>query len=127
MPSVLVIDLRRVDADAATVDVLRALFQSAQSHKVSRFDQVLLAHRGMPKFALDGAYYTQLGQEFGEQNPVYTIRTLPQNVRKLDGTPAYETWSGGMPGILNRQMEDVNQFPRDWFIANLAKQEGAQC
>ncbi|WP_369662828.1 hypothetical protein [Variovorax sp. V15] len=126
MPSVLVIDLRRVDADAATVDVLRALFQSAQSHKARRFDKVLLAHRGTAKFSLDGAYYAQLGQEFSEQNPVYTIRTFPQNVRKLDGTPAYETWTGGMLGVLSRQMEDVNQFARDWFIADLAKQEGAQ-
>ena len=98
MPSVLVIDLRRVDADAATVDVLRALFQSAESHKARRFDKVLLAHKGTPKFSLDGAYYAQLGQEFGEQNPVYTIRTFPQNARKLDGTPAYETGSGGMLG-----------------------------
>jgi len=57
---------------------------------------------------------------------VYTIRTFPQNVRKLDGTPAYETWSGGMLGVLSRQREDVNQFARDWFIADLAKQEGAK-
>lgn len=98
MPSVLVIDLRKVDADAAAVDVLRALFQSAQSHNARRFDKVLLAHRGTPKFALDGAYYAQLGQEFGERNPVYTIRTFPRNARKLDGTPAYETRSGGMLG-----------------------------
>lgn len=126
VPSVLVIDLRRVDADAAAVDVLRVLFQSAESHKSRRFDKVVLAHRGAPKFQLDGAYYAQLGQEFGEQNPVYTIRTFPQNVRRLDGTPAYETWTGGMLGVLGKQMEDVNQFARDWFIADLAAQGGVR-
>ncbi|MET3916854.1 hypothetical protein ABID97_003636 [Variovorax sp. OAS795] len=124
MPSVLVIDLRKVDADAATLDVMRALFQSAESHKSKRFERVVLAYRGSPKFYLDGAFYEQLGKEFGDQNPVYTIRTFPQNLRKLDGTAAYETWTGGMLGVLSKQMEDVNQFAKDWFIADLATTAG---
>lgn len=120
IPSVLVIDLRRVDPNAATLDVMRALFQSAESHKAKTFKKVVLAYRGSPKFYLDGAYYEKLGKEFREQNPVYTIRTFPENVRKLDGTPAYGTWTGGMLGVLSKQMEDVNQFARDWFIGDLA-------
>ncbi|MNU11538.1 hypothetical protein D3C72_2594780 [compost metagenome] len=55
---------------------------------------------------------------------MYTIRTFPQNVWKLDGTAAYETWTGGMLGVLSKQMEDVNQFAKDWFIADLATKTG---
>ncbi|WP_431107077.1 hypothetical protein [Variovorax paradoxus] len=41
MPSVLVIDLRKVDADAVTLDVMRALLQSAESQKSKRFERVV--------------------------------------------------------------------------------------
>lgn len=126
VPGTLVIDLRGMTNEAAMVDVLRAMLQSAEAQKETRYDKVLLAYRGTPKFQLDGGYFQRLGQEFETQNPIYTTRTLPENVFKLDGSPAFGTWTGGMLGVLNKQMEDFNQFSKDWYLEDAVKaQTGA--
>lgn len=122
MPSVVVVDLRHLGDDAAGVDVMRALLHSAESLKDSKFDHVVLAYKGQSKFVLDGAYFQKLGEEFKTQNPVYTLRTLPENVKKLDGTAAYGTWTGGMLGVMTRQMEDFSQFSKDWYLDDFAKE-----
>lgn len=45
---------------------------------------------------------------------IYLIRTFPENVKNLDGSPAFSTWEGGLLGVTNRQMEDFNAFMRQW-------------
>lgn len=120
-PSTIVFDMRSIDPQAAQLDVMRALFQAAEALKGSRYERVVLSYAGTPKFQLDGAYFQQLGEEFATQNPIYTVRTLPQNVHKLDGTPAFGTWTGGMLGVLGKQMEDVTQFSRDWYVDDMAR------
>ena len=121
IPSVLVIDLRRIDDQAATTDVLRALFQSAESLKEAQFDQVVLAYRGSKKLMMKGNHFRQIGQEFKSQNPFYLIRTLPENIYKLDGSPAYNTWTGGLLGVMTKQMEDLSKFSEDWYLRDLAQ------
>lgn len=119
-PSVLVIDLRKLSDTNSPADVTRVLLQFAQSQKLKRFELVKLAHQGRPKFMLKGDFFQILGLEFGEQNPVYTMRTLPENVYNLDGTSAFGTWTGGMLGVLGKQMEDFNEFHKMWYIGDLA-------
>lgn len=63
--------------------------------KDDSFKDVTLAHAGEEKFRVDGQYFRTLGTEFGTQNPVYTIRTMPEHMLRLDGSPAFETWTGG--------------------------------
>lgn len=116
----LVIDLRKVSGTNSPADVTRVLLQIAQSQKSKTFNQVTLAHQGNPKFILKGDYFQTLGIEFGEQNPVYTMRTLPENIYRLDGTAAFGTWTGGLIGVLGKQMEDFSDFHKQWYIADLA-------
>jgi hypothetical protein len=123
-PGTLVVDLRRFSDEAAIADIMRALLHAAEAHKSSRFDRVLLAYRGKPKFMLQGEFFQTIGQEFQHQNPLYTLRTFPQNVYKLDGSQAYGEWTGGWLGVVGKQMEDVNRFAKDWFL-NDAQQEDA--
>lgn len=70
---------------------MRALFQSAAALKESRFGRVVLEYEGTPKFYLEGEYFQTLVREFGTNNPLYLLRTLPENVYKLDGTKAFGT------------------------------------
>lgn len=35
---------------------------------------------------------------------------MPSHVYNLDGTPAYETWSGGWLGVMNKQLEDLDDM-----------------
>lgn len=121
VPSVLVVDLRRIDDQAATADVLRVLFQSAEGLKDAKFERVVLAYKGSAKLMMDGAYFQKVGQEFKSQNPFYTMRTLPENIHKLDGSAAYGTWTGGLLGVLTKQMEDLSQFSEDWYLRDWAQ------
>lgn len=116
MPGDLVFDLRSFDDSAAPLDVIRTLLHAASGLKERKFDRVVLAYQGTPKLFLRGDYFQTLGQEYGQQNPVYTLRTLPENVYRLDGTPAYGTWTGGILGVLGKQMEDLGKLSQDWFL-----------
>lgn len=121
MPGSLVVDLRGFSAEAASIDVMRALLQSAYAHREHSFERVVLAFQGNNKFMLEGKYYRTLGQEYESQNPVYTLRTFPENVYRLDGKQAYSTWTGGVLGVLARQMDDLNQFSKDWYLDDAVK------
>jgi hypothetical protein len=119
-PSTVVFDLRGVNQDAAALDVTRALFQGAESLKETRFELVILAHLGEAKLYLQGDYFQDLGQRFKTENPVFLLRTLPENVHKLDGSKAYGTWTGGLLGVVGKQMEDLGSMAKDWFLADMA-------
>ena len=49
------------------------------------------------------------------------MRTLPENVFKMDGTAAFGTWTGGWLGVVGKQMEDFSEFHKQWYISDLAK------
>jgi hypothetical protein len=110
LPRSVVFDLRRVSGESSPADVSRVLLQFAEALKDNMLTDVTLSYRGSPKFVLKGEYFHTLGIEYGTQNPVYTMRTFPENVYKLDGSPAFGTWTGGWLGVLGKQMEDFNEF-----------------
>jgi hypothetical protein len=80
--SVLVYDLRAVALTNSMADVFRVFLQFAQAEKSREFKSVELAFRGHLRFVIDGKYFKQMGEEFGTQNPVYTMRTFPENLSK---------------------------------------------
>jgi hypothetical protein len=123
LPNSLVFDIREVPMDKAAVDVTRLLLQYAGTLKDKSFDSVSLEYRGIPKFRLKGDYFRTLGLEFGTQNPVYTMRTLPENVLTPVGLPAFGTWTGGWIGVMGKQMEDLNEFHRQWWMNDLIDQQ----
>jgi hypothetical protein len=117
--TVLVLDMKSIDSTKSTADVFRVLLQYAAKVKDKTFDHVELAVKGKTKFSLKGDFFHKLGIEYGSQNPVYTMRTFPQNVFKPDGTNAFPTWTGGLLGVTNKQMEDFKQFHMQWYITEL--------
>jgi hypothetical protein len=112
----LVLNLRSVDS-ASPADLLRGVFQAAEVfHRRDRtFEQVVLANQGKAVFLLDGRDFHRLGRErsFGE-NPIYMMRTFPSQLKRPNGAPAYQSWSGGFLGVMSAEMEDVNQAMRTW-------------
>lgn len=114
-PRDITVDLVAADG-AATIDLTRALFQAAEALKDREFGRVILARQGKSVFMMEGAAFTQLGQEYSSgQNPVYLIRTLPEQLYLPDGTAAFGSWTGGWLGVLGRQIEDVNAFGQAWM------------
>jgi hypothetical protein len=119
-PNVIVFDIRDVQSDKSPMDVSRVLLQLSENLKDTEYHRVVLSFKGRQKFMLEGSYFKGTGMEYGIQNPVYTLRNLPQNVYKLDGSQAFSTWTGGLIGVLGKQMEDLTEFHKQWYINELA-------
>jgi hypothetical protein len=111
----IVFDVRSVSGDMSMIVMTRRLLKTAEALKDADLGRVYLAYKGHEKFYFDGAYFKQIGAERQTQNPIYTIKTMPENVHNLDGTPAFQSWSGGWLGVLGQQMDDVNEFHRKWW------------
>ena len=62
-PRDITVDLVAADG-AATIDLTRALFQTAEALKDREFGRIILARQGKPMFMMEGAAFTQLGQEY---------------------------------------------------------------
>jgi hypothetical protein len=97
------------------------LFEYDAKMKSHRYDCVHLTFRGESKFVLDGEYFHQLGQEYGQQNPIYTFRTFPSHLRRPDGSEAYGTWTGGVLGVLGKEIEDFNDFHDWWYLRDMTR------
>ena len=113
--SSLIYNLNDVSSSNSPADVFRVLLQYAEKIKSKKFKTVELQFRGRPKFLVGGDYFQQLGEEYSNQNPVYTMRTFPENLRNPDGTRAYSEWTGGWLGVINQQMQDFNDFHKKWY------------
>jgi hypothetical protein len=118
-PSVIIFDIRDVSSTKSTMDVSRVLLLFSKSLKEKSYDRVILAFKGDSRFMLKGDFFRKTGKEYGTQNPVYTLRTLPQNVYNLDGGNAFSKWSGGLLGVLGKQMEDLSEFHKQWYLTAL--------
>lgn len=115
-PSVLVYDLRSIEGSKSPADVFRVFLQFVDKMKSKKYDEVLLQYKGNTKFKIKGDYFQKLGEEYSFQNPVYTMRTFPENLLKSDGSKAYEEWTGGLLGVMGKQMEDFNDFHKKWYL-----------
>lgn len=115
-PETLVFDIRQLGPEVAPVDVFRVFLQYAQAMRDERYSIVELAHNSQTKFLIDGDYFHQLGVEYADQNPMYTMRTFTEHVRTPEGQPAFDTFEGGALGVLGAQMEQFNEFHRRWYI-----------
>jgi len=116
LPSKTIVYNLREFSGSSQLDVFRVLMQYAVKKKDTRFERVYLAHQGQKKFLLSGDFFQKTGQEFEGENPVYVIRTFPENVFNLDGERAFTQWSGGVLGVLAKQTEDFAEFNRRWYL-----------
>jgi hypothetical protein len=115
-----VFDISDVSPNASRMDVFRCFLQYAEAMKGQRFKRVILAARGKRKFWLDGEYFQQLGQEYQEQNPVYTIRTFPTHLTAMDGSHPFSEYTGGIFAVLQREMEQFTEFHDQWYVNDFA-------
>ena len=116
IPTSLVYDLRGISGPKTKMDVFRVLLQFAEKIDSKQFDEIILCYKGEERFLLDGSYYQTIGREYCIQNPVYTMRTFPENVKNTNGTSAFSSWSGGWPGVMSKQLEDFNEFNDGWYL-----------
>ena len=112
--------------EASTMDVFRVFLHAADYLKNRQFEKVNLCFRNETRFVLDGANFLVIGQEFETQNPMYTVRTLPEKLSLPDGQAAYETHSGGLFYLMRVQMEDFSDMNNEWYMNELAEEQKAK-
>lgn len=98
------------------LDVTRVFFQFAESQEDTPYEKVILASKGENKFYVTGAYFKQVGSDYLTENSLYLLNHLPENVKNLDGTPAFETWGGGWLGVASKQIDDLNSLHDQWWL-----------
>lgn len=123
-PTEIKYDLRDISGENSALDVNRVMLQFSEKIKNKEFKKVYLSYKGKDKFFLKGDYFQNIGKEYEYQNPIYTLRTMPENVYLLNGEHAYGTWEGGWLGVMNKQMEDLNTFAKDWYLGDMLKESG---
>ena len=116
LPDSIVLDIRDVGLENSAAATIGGVIEFADALSEREFREVVLAWRGEPRFILGGRDFQEMGREAAYQNPVYTIRTLPEKLRAPDGSRAFSVWTGGMIGVLGAQMDDVNEFARQWYM-----------
>jgi len=117
-PNKLIFNIKNISGEKSKADIFRVLLQSAQSLKQLNFDTVKLAFKGKVKFLITGSYFKDLGQNFDSQNPMYTLRTFPENVYNVNGQLAYGRVEGGILGVLGAEMDNFNDFTDKWLLEN---------
>lgn len=113
--STLVYDLKSVSKEK------RVFLQFSEKVNDDKFEFVELSYKGDTKFKINGDYFKKLRDEYSWQNPVYTIRTFPENLLNSDGTDAYSKWTGGLLEILKKQLEDFTDFHKKWYLDDMVK------
>lgn len=116
LPSSIVLDLRDVGPESSAARTIGGLVDFAENLSDREFDEVVLAWRGEARFILGGDDFREMGRTASYQNPIFTIRTLPEKLRRPDGSRAFSVWTGGMIGVLGAQMDDVNDFAGRWYL-----------
>jgi hypothetical protein len=112
----LVFDLTGTSGNTTGADVFRTFLEYAQAMRERQVAKVVLASRGKDKFMLDGSYFQQLGREYDKQNPIYTIRTFPTHLTSMDGTKPFSEYGGGILGVLQKELEQFNEFSDQWYL-----------
>jgi hypothetical protein len=121
-PSILIYNLKSISKMNSMADVFRVFLQFSEKVQLKKFDVVELSFIGKTKFKINGDYFQTLGKKYSWQNPVYTMRTFPENLINLDGSIAYPEWTGGWLGVVGKQMEDFTDFHKKWYLEDIAKE-----
>lgn len=115
----LVFNIRDIGMESAPVDVFRVLLHTAEALQHKDFNTITLAYKGDDRFLIQGNYFQEIGESYRYENPAYTMRTFCEHLYNIDGTRAFSTWTGGILGVLNAQLEDFNEFHHQWYLDDL--------
>jgi len=120
--NIIIIEIHSLSKDKSRADVFRYILQAAEQLKNKQFEKVEFAYKGVSKFYILGDYFRKLGEEYSWQNPIYTQRTFPENVKSMDGDNAFPSWTGVMIGVLQKQTEDNIKFHDEWYWNKMSKE-----
>ena len=77
--------------------------------------RIVMARDGHRRFYISGADLRPLADSYAGGGVIWAFNNLPANVRRMDGTRAFDEWTGGWLGVLKEQTEDLNEFIGEWI------------
>ena len=112
----LILDVQDVAGHNSRLDVFRIFLKLASNLKDETFKDIVFAYKGTPRFVLSGSDFKTIGVTYDFENPVYTIRTFAEKLKRPDGSRAFPAWEGGWLGVMAKQSEDFNEFHSQWYL-----------
>jgi hypothetical protein len=110
-----VFDLRDGGSSGARrIDPVHLLMQFSSKLNLYSVDRVVLARNGDRRFYITSNNLRPLADSYKGGGRSWAFNNLPANVRRMDGTRAYNEWTGGWLGVLQKQSEDLNRFITAW-------------
>lgn len=106
VPGVVVYDLNELSFKQTPIDVHTAFLEFAKRMRQAKLDRVELSYRGTTKFAIDGAAFHRLGEEYAKRNFEYVLYTFP----RLFHSVGHDT-----PATSNTERDALLQFHRHWY------------
>jgi len=114
-PREIVFDIWDVGPEASAAAVTRTLLVAAETLQDRDYDRVHLAFRGSEKFWLAGDDFRALGKRFSTGFAVADMAAIPEKLKLPSGISAFGSWSGGWLGVIGKQLEDLNDWHRQWW------------
>lgn len=109
------LDITDVSASASIADVVRVTLCFAHGIDDMGYRDLELAAGGQVRYRTSRSSLSPLAQEFKTGNPVFAFRKWPSILRSTDGSQAFGEWTGGILGVLSKELEDVNSAVRFWI------------
>lgn len=118
-PTEIEYSIRKISNTNSNLDTMRVMLQFAEKVQDQNFNKVYLSYKSNDKFYFKGDYFKTIGEEYEFQNPMYTLRMMPENVYQLDGELKYGSWEGGWLGVMGKQMDDLKDFNEQWYLLDM--------
>jgi Zn-finger nucleic acid-binding protein len=99
---------------ARRIDSVHLLMEFAGKLDLYSVKRIILARNGTEKFYISGSDMRPLASSYAGGGRVWAFNHLPENIRTMSGQRAYNEWSGGWIGVLQKQSEDVNDLIKQW-------------
>ena len=96
-------------------DPLHLLLQIGHKVRAERFSKLIVAAGGEAVYRLDKSDLDELAEQYSLVRSVWAFNHWPERLRKPTGERVFESWSGGMLGVLKGQMEDINEALKTWL------------
>lgn len=96
----LVFDVQAVGQPAGPLGLFRGFFQLANELKDYRFEQVVLAYKGVPRVNIDGDTFTKIGEQYGGARLVDLASLLGTHLRTMKGDRVFSTLPGHYASLL---------------------------
>jgi hypothetical protein len=92
-------------ATARRIDPVHLLIQFCDEIDLYSVRRIIIARNGSQKFYISGSDMRPLTESYSNGGRPWAFNHLPENLKTMSGLSAYDHWTGGWLGVLQKQSE----------------------